>query len=91
MSDDKAFDVNVEWTLKSMKKAINEGKSRLDVCYSCAKENIPIKTYLVAVVNNRLQWTSASGPVYEKIKVQYCEACAEEMIKSLEEPEVASE
>lgn len=87
---DEVYDVNVEWTLEAMKKVIKESKSRVDVCFGCSTEHIPVKTYQVAVANRKLQWTDASGPVYEKLRVQYCESCAEEMIKTLEEPEVAS-
>ncbi len=88
MAEDETYNVNVEWTVDSIKKTLAEGKSRVDICFSCAKEHIPVKTYQVAIANNKLQWTDGQGPVYEKIRVQYCDACAEEMIKSLEESEL---
>ena len=90
MVEDETYDVHVEWTLTAMTMCLKESKSRVDVCFTCAKEHVPIKTYQVAVANHKLQWTDASGPVYEKIRVQYCDACAEEMIKDLEEPEVTT-
>jgi len=78
------YEINVEWTLKSMKESFEDDKSEKGVCFSCAKDDSEIKEYVIAVKNNKLQWTDASGAVWEKVKVQYCIKCAKELIDSFE-------
>ncbi len=78
-------EINIDWTLKSIKKTRAEGESKPEICFGCSKEHVQIKSYEVAVLNHNLQWTDASGGVYEKLKVQYCDACIDELINEMSE------
>ena len=82
---DEEFDVNAEWTLKSIEERKKEGKYRTDVCYDCSKKNVQVKTYLVAVANRKLAWQDGDGAVYEKLRVQYCDDCVDKLVSTLKE------
>ncbi len=79
-------EINIGWTLDSMKKILDEGEYIKGQCYDCGSTDEPVKLYRIAAKASNMMWQDGNGPVWIKQKVVYCDSCAKSFIEMLEEP-----
>jgi len=82
MSED--VEINSEWTLESMKKTFNNEPYGSGDCYACRSVDKSIKAYIIGAKSKDLMWSDKREPVWEKVRVQYCDECAKELMAEIE-------